>query len=66
MYQENAGTIGLDGGYRFIWNRGSGDGEIFGSIQKPDGSIMKGLSGWYRTTDPALASKEASKLMLLV
>lgn len=59
MIEETAGVIDFSNGCKFIWIRGSGDGEIFGSIQKQDGSILIGSGGWWRTKNPAEAAKVA-------
>ena len=66
MYAVNAGTIELVDGYSFLWNRGTGDGEIFGSIRKPNGSLLNGSSGWYRTTSPEVAAMAAVDISLPV
>lgn len=64
MSEMANGIIELSNGFEFVWCRGSGDGEIFGSIKKPNGSIVAGMSGWYRTGDPDLAGKVAKRKLL--
>lgn len=63
--KDTSGEISLKDGYKFLWMAGSGDGEIYGSVQKPEGGFAPGLSGWYRTTDPVVAADIAQRRLNL-
>lgn len=53
----NQSTLDLGNGYTFEWML-SGD-EIIGHVIKPEGGILAGSSGWWRTEDPQQAAKRA-------
>jgi len=55
---DTYGTIELESGNRFIW-MSSKDGEINGFVERSNGGIIKGTSGWYRTNDPDQAARTA-------
>ena len=54
---KNAGTVTMIQGFEFEWSRVCG--EINGMVRRPDHSLVKGLSGFYRTTDPVSAAQVA-------
>lgn len=49
-------------GYSFHWMRHNAEGEIWGSVQRADGSLVSGASGWYRTEIPGYAADRARYL----
>lgn len=63
MDDKDSGSIELNDGSIFLWVAGRGDREIFGHIQGLNGGVVKGTSGWYRTTVPAMAAKLAQKVI---
>lgn len=52
-----SGTIEMIQGFEFEWSRVRG--EINGMVRRPDHSIVKGLSGFYRTANPVSAAQMA-------
>ena len=50
MEYEGGGQVKLSDKYTFNWIR-MNDGEIYGNVQRSDGSFHSGLSGYYRTDD---------------
>ena len=58
--QPTSGRIKLDNGGEFTWTiSGDTHPEIHGALWHKDGRIVKGSSGWYRTTDPEAALARA-------
>ena len=64
MGNQKCGSIELSDGSIFVWMLGAGDGEIFGHLQKPTGEIVRGTSGWYRTSDPVTAASFVEKNLI--
>ena len=58
MEKEMSGIIELDNGFKFVWMISYT--EVHGHIRKPDGQVMAGTSGWYRTAFPQKAAERAS------
>ena len=56
--QDDYGTVEMKHGYLFRWRR-ERNGEIYGYVEDPNGGIVKGSSGWYRTKDAKLAAEVA-------
>ena len=54
---KHAGTVTMIKGYEFEWSRVGG--EINGMVRRPDRSLVKGLSGFYRANDPVSAAQAA-------
>ena len=64
MGNQTSGSIELNDGSIFVWMVGAGDGEIFGHLQTATGEIVRGTSGWYRTSVPATAAAFAEKNLI--
>ena len=54
------GQIELEDDHVFHWSLGKGRmAEIRGHVERPQGGVVKGLSGWYSTEDPEAAAEVA-------
>ena len=53
---KHGGNFTFTNCYEFGYMHANGDEEISGFIQRPDGGVIEGLSGWYRTSDPMQAA----------
>jgi len=54
----SSGQIPLINGHVFKWYNDEG-AEVYGWTENDERMIVKGSSGWFRTTDPELAAKVA-------
>lgn len=57
----NYGEVKLKNGHKFRWKMtGTTKPEVYGWIERENGSIITRSAGWWRTTDPEAAAKTAA------